>query len=203
MRCFELGDRGIVEGFAVREEPVPCVDVTRDGNFFFPIDEGLVPLIREARKKVGSPDSVLRMKCATMMANGEALTSDAPGTDALVKINVSASPGGKVMITAANDRAEVMNERRRRVEVSFGPFPPLGASVVLPMSLPFDQQPWHVGAQELALVAVMNPGSEFRIARTKAGPGVRPVDYVKWTGFHLTLNSVRRRTTVTETNERV
>ena len=204
MHCFELSDRGVTRGFSVHEDPVaPRVNVTPGGDFFLPIDSDLAPLIREARKREENPDSVLRMRCATVMQDGESLTSANPGQEALVKINISAAPGGKVTITSANDRGEVL--KGRRVEVSFGPFPSTGISVLLPISLPVHLQPWTTGAERLDLVAVMAPGSEFRIVRSKAATGVRPIDWVKWTGYHLLLNSERKRSSSSsiETTERV
>jgi|HubBroStandDraft_1064217.scaffolds.fasta_scaffold40542_5 hypothetical protein len=200
MRCWELTDKGITEGLRidVPGQAQPKVNITSDGELYFPIDPELTPIIKKGASE-HPPDSVPKMLCATVMPDGESLTSCVKGSEALVRIDVRAARGGRVILSAANDRGEVLEGRR--VTTAFGPFPPLGISVLLPMSLPFDKQPWHMGQEHLELAIVMIPGSEFRIFRTRPPAGVRPVDFVKWTGAELRIN--KRREESLEITERI
>jgi hypothetical protein len=193
MRCFELTDRRVVEGLRVYpgtdlphvppERRVPhVVKVSSDGELFFPLDVSITPVLQ--RMAEVRPGSVPRMHCAMVMPDGESLTSCRPSQEALVRIDVTAGRGGKVFLTAANDRGEVVDGRR--ITRCFGPFPSLGVAVLMPMTSDrYDKRPWSIGMSRLELAAVMMAGASFRIHRTVPPPGVRATSYVDWTGHQL------------------
>lgn len=93
----------------------------------------------------------------------------------------------------------------RRVSKCFGPFPPMGVSVLAP-TLPlhrivdktnsadkiyadpqFNTRPWALGAVRLELAVVMMPGASFRIHREPPPAGVPATSYALWTGHQLNV----------------
>lgn len=190
MRCFELTDTRIIEGLRVQPGPdLPYINVTSDGELYCPIDPSLHSLIARASAARSNP---IRMLNVTVMPDGESITSCTPGTEALVRLDVSASRGGKVTLSASNDRGEVIE--RGRVVKRFGPFPSVGTAVMCPLlNLPFDERPWTLGAPRLEMMIVMTPGASFRIFRSRTSGGIPMNSYILWTGMKLEMTKVQEQ----------
>lgn len=190
MRCFELTDTRIIEGLKVQPGPdQPHVNITSDGELYAPIDPALATLIAKASAARSSP---IRMRFATVMNDGEFLTSSKQGNEALVRVDVSAARGGKVTLSASNDRGETFENQR--VVKCFGPFPSLGIYILAPaLAIPLEQRPWTMGTQRLELAIVMLPGASFRIFRSKTEMGIPANSYVLWTGAKLEMTRTQSR----------
>jgi hypothetical protein len=188
MRCFELTDTRIIEGLKVQPGPdLPHINITSDGELYAPVDPTLTALIARASMARSSP---IRLRFATVMNDGEFIAASKQGNEALVRVDVSAPRGGRVTLSASNDRGETLEGQR--VVKCFGPFPSLGIYILAPaLAIPVEQRPWTVGAQRLELAIVMLPGASFRISRSRTELGIPMNSYVLWTGTKLEMTRVQ------------
>lgn len=189
MQCFELNDRGVVPGVVVQPDPDPTINISANGEFFLVLDKKLTPLVRQCeRESRGRPIRARNLTIVTTPED-EYVTTCRPTKEALVHLSVSAAPGGKVTLSAADDRGQVA--RGDEIATSFGPFPSLGISVLGPQH--WKNKPWENGTSHLDIVLVMMKGASFRIFRSSAPTGCNRVTYVKWNGAHLDITKPMKR----------
>jgi hypothetical protein len=185
MRCYELNDSGTVEDLRVEPESeriLPHVPVAQNGEFCFALDDALTTFLE--RVPAIAP---IRLDRAVFSQQGVLAVGKA-GDVALVRLDVHAGEGGRVFLSAANERREW--SVRNRVMKGYGSFPPVGITVVGPNEL--EPPIWVQGSDRIELALTMDPGSSFRIQRTGKRRGMPRTCFVTWSGSELRLSPPAR-----------
>lgn len=173
MHCWELGTDVTRQGLRVQALPEPHVNLTEDGEFFFSIN----PKEKELLERVASTGEPFRAMHLEFEAGKDFFSFCSPASNkALVLLNIRDPAGGKIALTAANDRGELCTGEQ--VSTSFGPFPSVGIELV---GGPTNAKSWERGAEHLVLCITMLPGASFRILRTR----LMMESYIKWNGTVL------------------
>ena len=179
MRCFELRDDALVDGFAIDVEGgSPRVTVDYSVN-------SCVALAPEPAQEV--------LRCPEPWRGGLRLyrtdvTDEGLNTpkkndrSALVLLDVRGGYGGLVTLTSGAYE-DLLHEKEQRVEKGFRQFPPVGVSIVEDEETPDGIAPWVVGAEHLVLLIVMQHGSCFRVHRTGNLKGLLRDLFVEWHAY--------------------
>ena len=185
MRCYELNDSGTVEGLRVEpesERELPHVPIAQGSEFCFALDDTLTAFLEQV--PLVAP---IRLDRAVFREQGVLAVGKA-GDVALVRLDIRAGEGGRVFLSAANERTEWLV--RNRVMKGYGAFPPVGVVVLGPSEL--EPPIWVQGSDRIELALTMDPGSSFRIQRTGKRRGMPRTCFVTWSGSELRLSPPAR-----------
>ena len=186
MHCFELRQNELLEGIPVTSGPeVPRVNVTGNGEYYFPLDDRLVRAVNMRVVK----QLECRLKWARVSNDGECLTTvDKNDRVALVRLALRGGIGGQVTLTSCAYQEMVVNAGKPNEEVTklFRGFPSAGVTIMGAQATCEDPTPWSVGCESLELAVAMIPGASFRIHLTgQIGRHQNVETFVRWRGHRL------------------